>query len=264
MMTLEEVRRYLHAAYIDLRLFATGKRERDLPPLRLRDVGQGDFRRIGDELAALLVRAGRLQPEHLVLDIGCGVGRVAIPLTRILSREGSYDGFDIVKRWIRWCRRNITPRYPNFRFAHADIYNSHYNRSGVPAVRFRFPYVDGSFDFAFATSVFTHLDVEAMRHYLAEAQRVLRPGGTLLATFFLLDDDVKSRLGTDTALDFKIDRGAYRLVDEDDPDWAIAIERDLLTDLLPPAGWHEPQIEHGFWRHRGGMSFQDVVVVARR
>jgi SAM-dependent methyltransferase len=264
MMTFEELRRYLHAAYIDLRLFATGKTERDLPPLRLRDVGQGDFRRIGDELAALLVRSGNLQPGQRVLDIGCGVGRVAIPLTRLLSSGGSYDGFDIVKRWIRWCRRNITPRYPNFRFVHADIYNSHYNRSGVPAAQFRFPYADASFDLAFATSVFTHLDVEAMRNYLAEAQRVLRPGGTLLATFFLLDDEVKSRLGTDTALDFKVDRGSWRLLDEHDPDWAIAIERNLLTDLLPPNAWHEPQIEHGSWRHRGGTSFQDVVVAVRR
>lgn len=264
MMTPLELRRYLHAAYIDLRLFATGKVEHDLPPLRLRDVGQGDFRRIGEELAELLVRAGKLQPGDRVLDIGCGVGRVAIPLTRYLSGQGSYDGFDVVKRWIRWCRRNITPKHPNFRFAHADIHNSHYNRGGVPAVEFRFPYTADSFDFAFATSVFTHLDIDAMRHYLAEAQRVLRPGGTLLATFFLLDGDVKPRLGTDTALDFKVDRGRYRLLDAADPDWAIAIERDLLADLLPPGAWHPPTIEHGFWRHRGGTSFQDVVVASKR
>jgi SAM-dependent methyltransferase len=264
MMTLEELRRYLHAAYIDLRLFATGKADPDLPPLRLRDVGQGDFRRIGEELAALLVRAGKLQPDDRVLDIGCGIGRVAIPLTRVLSPAGSYDGFDIVKRWIRWCRRNITPKHPNFRFAHADIYNSHYNRSGVPATEFRFHYADGSFDFAFATSVFTHLDVEAMRHYLAEAHRVLRPGGTLLSTFFLLDDDIKPRLGTDSALNFQVDRGSYRLLDAADPDWAIAIEHDLLANLLPPPAWHPPQIEHGFWRHRGGTSFQDVVLATRR
>lgn len=255
-MNFAEIRRYLHAAYIDLRLFATGKTERGLPPLRLRDVGQGDFRKIGEELAALLVRKGGLQPDAHVLDVGCGVGRVAIPLTRFLSPQGSYDGFDIVKRWIRWCRRNITPRYPNFRFTHADVYNSHYNRSGVPAAEFRFPYGDGSFDFVFATSLFTHIDVAAMRRYLDEAHRVLRPGGTLLATFFLLDE----RGGANAALDFKVDRGRYRLLDETDPDWAIAIERPFLDELLPAARWSETRIEEGFWRGRGGASFQDVVV----
>jgi len=246
---LEDFRRYLHAAYIDLRLFVTGKNEPDLPPLRLRDVGAGDFRRIGEELAALLVRHG-LKPEHRVLDIGCGVGRVALPLTRVLT-SGTYDGFDIVKRWIRWCRRHITPAHPNFRFTHANIFNSHYNRVGVPASQFRFPYADASFDFAFATSVFTHLDLESARHYLREAHRVLRPGGTLLATFFLFDDTVAS-----PALDFNVDRGSYRLLSESDPDWAIAFDLAALADLLPNC-----TIERGGWRNQGGEQFQDVVVV---
>ncbi len=241
---------YLHAAYIDLRLFLTGKREKDLPPLRLRDVGGGDFRRIGEELAAMLIRHG-LKPEHRVLDVGCGVGRVALPLTRSIT-TGSYDGFDIVKRWIRWCRRHITPAHPNFRFTHANVYNSHYNRRGVPAAQFRFPYDDASFDFVFATSVFTHLDPAAARNYLREAQRVLRPGGTLLATFFLIDEDLAG-----AALDFKIDRGDHRLLSVSDPDWAVAFDFRTLADLLPNCA-----IEKGAWRNRGGEQFQDVVVAA--
>ncbi len=238
---------YLHAAYIDLRLWLTGKSEKGLPPLRLRDVGGGDFKRIGEELAALLIRHG-LKPEHRVLDIGCGVGRVALPLTRQLT-TGTYDGFDIVKRWIHWCRRHITPTHPNFRFTHADVYNSHYNRRGVPASRYRFPYDDASFDFVFATSVFTHLDPAAARNYLREAQRVLAPGGTFLGTFFLLDDELEN-----PALDFKIDRGDHRLLSEDDPDWAIAFTPAIL-DELPSC-----TIERGAWRNKGGEQFQDVVV----
>jgi SAM-dependent methyltransferase len=256
-MNLAELRRYLFAAYIDLRLFVTGKAERDLPPLRLRDVGQGDFRAIGDGLASLLVRHG-LGSDHRVLDIGCGVGRVAIPLTRVLSSRGSYEGLDIVKRWIRWCRRNITSRHPNFRFTHASIYNSHYNRSGVPAAEFRFPYDDASFDFAFATSVFTHLDIDAAKHYLREAHRVLKPGGVLVATFFLWDDAV-----TNPALDFKVDRGQYRLLDEHDPDWAIAFDSRILDTLLPPAGWRDRTIAHGRWRGAAEGEFQDVVRVVK-
>lgn len=242
---------YLHAAYIDLRLFLTGKREKDLPPLRLRDVGGGDFRKIGEDLAALLVRHG-LKPEHRVLDIGCGVGRVALPLTRHIT-TGTYDGFDIVKRWIRWCRRHITPAHPNFRFTHANVYNSHYNRRGVPASQFRFPYEDASFDFVFATSVFTHLGPAAARNYLRESHRVLRPGGTFLGTFFLIDDDL-----TNPALDFKVDRGDHRLLSEKDPDWAVAFDFRVLSDLLPNC-----TIEKGAWRNQGGEQFQDVVVAVR-
>src|SRR5262245_14691950 len=81
-----------------------------------------------------------LTPHAKVLEVGCGVGRVAIPLTKYLSETGSYDGFDIVKRSIKWCRNVITPRHPNFRFEHADIYNTFYNPDGrIRGEDFRFP-----------------------------------------------------------------------------------------------------------------------------
>jgi SAM-dependent methyltransferase len=176
---------------------------------------------------------------------------VALPLTKYIA-GGTYDGFDIVRRWIRWCRRNITAAYPNFHFTHADVYNSHYNRRGVPAAEYRFPYGDASFDFVFATSLFTHLDPAAARNYLREAQRVLAPGGTLLATFFLIDEEVEN-----PALDFNVDRGDHRLLSATDPDWAIAFDRSIL-DQLPSC-----TIERGAWRNEGGEQFQDVVVAVR-
>ena len=130
----------------------------------------------------------RLGPDEAVLDVGCGVGRMAAPLTAYLSPRGRYDGFDIMAENVRWCRRALTPRFPNFRFRHADVYNREYNPGGrVPAAAFRFPYPDAAFDFVFATSVFTHLLPADAAHYLAELGRVLRPGGRGLATVFLLN-----------------------------------------------------------------------------
>ena len=152
--------------------------------MRLRFVGAGDFRAVGEEMVKLLTSVGGLQADDRVLYIGCGAGRVALPLTRLLT--STYEGFDVVKAAIRWCQRHITAHHPRFRFRHANLYNSFYNRRGVDAAHFRFPYDDASFDFAFATSVFTHLDVDSTRNYLDEAHRVLRPGGRLLATFFVL------------------------------------------------------------------------------
>ena len=46
-----------------------------------------------------LYSTAQLSPDHRVLDIGCGTGRMAIPLTSFLSKKGSYEGFDIVRRW---------------------------------------------------------------------------------------------------------------------------------------------------------------------
>src|SRR5438045_2098997 len=129
---------WLAAAHIDLRLWLTGKSDPELPPLRLRFVGVGDFRDVGDELKALLVRFG-LKPTDRVLDIGSGVGRVAIPLTHYLDANGTYDGFDIVRRGVVWCRRHITRRHRNFRFQHVAVRRSAYRGRGTAASGFRFP-----------------------------------------------------------------------------------------------------------------------------
>ena len=60
-------------------------------------VGDGDYRAIGAEFLGHFVRLGRLQPHERVFDIGCGIGRMAVPLTQYLDPErGSYDGVDPV------------------------------------------------------------------------------------------------------------------------------------------------------------------------
>jgi len=253
---------YLAAAHIDLRLWLTGKTDPELPPLRMRFVGMGDFRAIGEEMADLLVRVGGLRPSDRVLDIGSGIGRVAIPLTRVLEPAATYDGFDVVKRGVDWCRRHITPRHPNFRFHHVDVRSSEYRERGADASRFRFPFDDASFDFAFATSLFTHLVFAETRQYLREARRVLAPGGRLFATFFLLDDFAKSRLPSlDPRFRFELADGPVRLANRDNPAAGVAIEQSAALDLIRDAGFATHEIHYGQWCGRvGGVTFQDVVV----
>jgi SAM-dependent methyltransferase len=129
-----------------------------LPPESLIFVGQGDFIEIGQIFKAYFIELANLQRTDKVLDVGCGIGRMAIPLTKYLSKEGGYWGFDIVKSGIDWCQSHISPRFNNFHFQHSDVYNSHYNPTGkVRAQNFRFPFNEESFDFVFLTSVFTHM-----------------------------------------------------------------------------------------------------------
>ena len=256
---------YLAAAHIDMRLWLTGKSDPELPPLRMRFVGMGDFRSIGEELLNLLVHYGSLRRTDRVLDIGSGIGRVAIPLTRYLEPTATYDGFDIVRSGVDWCRRHITPRHPNFRFHLVDVRSSEYRDRGADASRFRFPFGDASFDFAFATSLFTHLVFAETRQYLRESFRVLAPGGRLFATFFLLDDFAKEKLPSrDPRFRFAYADGVQRLSNPDNPAAGVAIELSAALDLIREAGFAAHEIHYGQWCERpGGVTFQDVVVCTK-
>src|SRR5262249_46340342 len=73
-----------------------------VPPRDLELSVGGEFRAVGDEFFAYFVDLGRLRPTDRVLDVGCGIGRMAVPLTRYLTAAGRYDGFDITARSIAW------------------------------------------------------------------------------------------------------------------------------------------------------------------
>jgi SAM-dependent methyltransferase len=255
---------YLAAAYIDLRLWLTGKSDPWLPPLRLRFVGTGDFRKIGDDLFDLLISVGGLRPSDQVLDVGCGVGRVALPLTRYLDSTATYDGFDVVKGSIRWCQRHISRLHPNFRFHHVNVSNSAYRLRGVSASQFRFPFADASFDFLFATSLFTHLTLGEIHQYIAESARVLRPGGRLVATFFLLNDFSLASLPTRNGYAFPHVVGPLRFLDAENPGAGGAIQEEVLLQIIQSSGFVVETIGYGQWSGRqNGVSFQDVVACRR-
>ena len=99
------------------------KKDQLIPPAGLIFIGGGDFQRIGSMYLDRFVKLGGLKPEHRVLDIGCGIGRIAIPLTTYLNSSGSYEGFDVVKKGIVWCQRKITPKFPNFQFKYISLKN---------------------------------------------------------------------------------------------------------------------------------------------
>jgi SAM-dependent methyltransferase len=248
-----------------LDLFDTALRRRDplTPPRRLMFVGDGDFRAIGD-FKRLFVELGGLRAEDDVLDVGSGVGRMAVPLTGFL--KGRYEGFHIVPKGVRWCSQAITPRFPNFRFQVADVYSHRYNRGGSsPAQSYRFPFEDDSFDFVFLTSVFTHLLPPDAANYVRESARVLRPGGTCFATFFLLNEESEEGLSQGRAqLSFAFTGEGCRFNHERIPEAAVAYPETNVLGQFEEAGLR-PIVHHGAWSGRpNGVTLQDIVVAGRR
>jgi SAM-dependent methyltransferase len=234
-----------------------------LPPAHLRvyyyrSTRPEAYRAACDTVKTELVSRG-LQPHHRLLDIGSGIGNLAVPLLDYL--QGGYDGVEIHAEAVAWCQGAITPHHPRFRFHRADLENTAYNpRGGQPASGYRFPFADRTFDYVYLGSVFTHMPIDEVERYLREIARVLKPGGTCIASFFLLNAD--SRRGIDAGSSFMSfgpeDTAGFRLHDAAVPGAAIAIDEDWVRRTHAHTGLVIRDVRRGLW-WSGRAHDQDVV-----
>lgn len=120
-----------------------------------------DFLASGEsDLSELVLDGVELDSEASVLEIGCGVGRLLLPLAK---RAALVHGVDISPVMIEKAR-SYTAGLSNIQVACTD--------GTLSAVR------DASLDLVFSFIVFQHIPVRAaIETYIAEAARTLRPGG---------------------------------------------------------------------------------------
>jgi len=218
-----------------------------------------------------LVASRCLQSDSRVLDIGCGMGRIAFALSNYLSPEGRYEGIDVVPAGVAWGQTHIGRNFPNFHFTLADVFNAEYNPGGSQrASEYRFPFRDGSFDLVLLSSVFTHLRPEALEHYVREIARMLAPGGHCFATLFLLNDDSRDRMARgESAINFKHSFGTHAVVSTRVPELSIAYDEEYIKRAFALAGLHHLDIAYGgwcgrkpLWSEESGPGDQDVVIAS--
>jgi SAM-dependent methyltransferase len=197
---------------------------RSEPWQTLHNVGGGDFAKAGQENLELLRAHAGLTPASDVLDIGCGTGRMAWPLTTYLEPQARYLGFDVSPRAVALCRKRFAAARPDFAFVEADVANTEYRAGGAASEdSYRFPVEDGGFDVAFATSVFSHMTLPAIRRYLSETARALRPGGRFLFTGYALTAERMEGLARgEGRVAFKPWRDEAMVLDPRSPERAIA------------------------------------------
>lgn len=239
-----------------------GRADRLVPPRRLDFAAHSDFVEGGDRFLCHLVELAALQPHERVLDVGCGIGRLARPLSGYLSSAGSYDGFDVNREGIGWCRRRYR-RNANFRFKVADVYDPRRNPSGAhAAAEYRFPYDDASFDVIVCASVLGRALEGEADHHLAEVGRLLAPEGRALLAMFLLDDASRAAIAGGTAgLPFLDAEASVAVVSDDVPEEAVAYDRGWVEAALERHGMALAGSHRGTWSgEESGLSFQDLVV----
>ncbi len=209
-------------------------------------------------------RYAPIEPEHSVVEVGCGVGRDAIQLTSVLSARGRYHGVDIIRPSIEWCQRNITPRFPNFTFAFVDVLSPIHNPLGrlkVQEVQLFVP--DTSVDRILLQSVFTHMFRHDVVHYLREFRRILKQGGKVFASLFVLDDEtlaMSRASGGPFRFEHPYGPGSW-INDLTYPESSVGYSLEALDEMLAGAGlgWAEP-LHRGAWSGRSSYDAQDVAI----
>ena len=201
-----------------------------------------------------------------MLDIGCGYGHIAIPLTRFLSTDGSYMGIDVMRDAVLDCQQRIGTEFDQFSFAHLDVHNGIYNAdTRQPAADARFDLPDEQFDVVFMFSVFSHMMPEDVSAYLCEIGRWLKPGGMLMTTFFILNNFSRSQIESgETRRTFAHKYGGVFIDDPSHPETAVAYEQPYLEDILTASPLQHVHTFYGQWAgHRWSMTGQDAVICVK-
>lgn len=222
----------------------------------------------GEEFLRYYQDLCQLKPHEAVVEIGSGMGRKALPLTSYLSPQGSYLGFEINPTGVMWCRKEITTRYPHFRFEHIDVYNGRYNPKGTHSPsEYSFPAANESADFIVLASVFTHMFFADVSRYLGEVSRLLNESsGRCLISYFILNEETRRHIAAgESALTFSYAQNGCYIERKSQPEDAVAFAEDDLRELYAQHGLRIAEIYRGSWCGRNDfLSYQDLILAEKR
>ena len=260
--------RKMYLAPVGLADRLLGRHDPGLPPKAQVFTGAPlDFAASGRSTLETICSITDVNPSSHFLDVGCGIGRLAIAMPDFLDANGGYEGLDIVPEGIEWCKQHIVGPHDNIHFTLADVYNKEYNPKGSrqPA-DYQFPYEDESFDAAVLLSVFTHMLPADVDRYVGEIARVLKKNGQICASYSIITPESLQLMATGRgSRHFKYNLGSHWINSKKVPELGVAYDERYLRGIYSKHGLSDPpDIYYGRWCGRSrGLDTQDVVVATK-
>jgi len=265
---LRWILRKMYLAPVDLADRFLGRHDPGLPPKAHMFTGAPmDFAASGRRELETICNITGANPSSHILEVGCGIGRLAIAMPDFLDASGGYEGFDIVPEGIEWCKQHIVGPHDNIHFTLADVYNKEYNPKGSrqPA-DYQFPYEDETFDVAVLISVFTHMLPTDVDRYVGEIARVLKKNGRICASYSIINPESLQLMTSGSgSVYFKHNLGSYWISSKRVPELGVAYDERYLRGIYSKHGLSDPlDIYYGRWCGRStGLDIQDVVVATK-
>jgi len=271
---LRWILRKVYLLPVDLADRMLGRRDPGLPPKAERFTGGvHDFAASGRFLLEALGSVAGVTPSSQILDVGCGIGRLAVAMPGFLEANGGYEGIDIVPEGIEWCKQHIVGQHDNVHFTLADVYNKEYNPKGrVQPADYQFPYGDETFDVAVLVSVFTHMLPVDFDQYVGEIARVLKKKGRIFATYFVITPESLQLMSSGAgSVHFKYNLGSHWIQSKRVPELGVAYDERYLREVYSKHGLSDPPDTYlgrwcgraGYWPPNSGLSDQDTVVATK-
>jgi SAM-dependent methyltransferase len=265
---LRWILRKIYLAPIDLADRLTGRHDPGLPPKAQIFTGMPlDFAASATSTLETICSITDVSPSSHILEVGCGIGRLAIAMPDFLDANGGYEGFDIVPEGIEWCKQHIVGPHDNIQFTLADVYNKEYNPKGsTQPADYQFPYEDETFDLAVLISVFTHMLPVDVDRYVGEIARVLKKNGQIFASCYIITPESLQLMSSGRgSRHFKYNLGSHWIHSKRVPELGVAYDERYLRGIFSKHGLSDPpDIYFGHWCGRStGLDLQDVVVATK-